>query len=132
MLLVAIAAVTLLVLAVASVYEIAIIYRARAQTDKAKMVESHSRAFEGGELFGFILAGILMYMSALDIIVVAIVIVVGLYHLGGTFAPKQMMLQYSLEKLKRFLAAVMTICFVEIVVAVSVVAWMASNGWIGL
>jgi hypothetical protein len=132
MVLVTIAALVLLVLAVASVYEISIIYKARAQGDKESIVESHSRAFEAGELFAFLLAGILMYMSALDIIVVAVIIVVGLYHLGGAFASKEKMLQFSLEKLRRFMTVVMTICFVEIAVAVSVVAWMASNGWIGL
>lgn len=73
-----------------------------------------------------------MYMSALDILLVAIVMAVGFYHLGGTLSSKERMLQFSLEKLKRFMTAVMAISFVEIAVAVSVVAWMASNGWIGL
>jgi hypothetical protein len=129
---VTIAAVILLLLAVASAYEISIVHKARAQGDKESIVEFHSRAFEGGELLGFLLAGILMYMSALDIIVVAIVIVVGIYHLGGTLATKQKMLQFSLEKLRRFMVVVMTISLMEIAVAVSVVVWMTSNGWISL
>jgi len=132
MFLVTIVAVVLLGLAVASVYEISIIYKTRAYRDKESIVECHSRAFESGELFGFLFAGFLMYMSALDIILVAVVMAAGFYHLGGTLSSKEMMLQFSLEKLKRFMNVVMTISFVEIAVAVSVVAWTASNGLIGL
>jgi len=132
MLLVTIAVAVLLGLTVTSVYEISIIYKTRAYRNKESIVECHSRTFEGGELFGFLFAGFLMYMSALDILLVAVVVIVGLYHLGGTLSSKEMMLQFSLEKLKRFMNVVMAISFVEMAVAVSVVAWTASNGLVGL
>jgi sulfite exporter TauE/SafE len=87
---------------------------------------------ETGELFGFILAGILLYLSALDIIAVIVLIVVGLYHLGGALSTKQNLLEFSQEKLRRFLTVIMIVCFAEVAVAGSIVVWMASNGWISL
>jgi len=132
MLLVTVAAVILLGLAVDNAYEFSSVYKARTQKDKVDMVKPHSRILETGELFGFILAGILLYLSGLDIIVVVVLIVVGLYHLGGVLSTKQNLLQFSQEKLRRFLTIIMTICFVEVLVAGSIVVWMASNGWISL
>ncbi|MCK5563161.1 hypothetical protein KAI30_03220 [Candidatus Bathyarchaeota archaeon] len=132
MLLVTVAAVILFVLAVDNAYEFASVYKARAQKDKADMVKPHSRIVETGELFGFILAGILLYLSALDIIAVIVLIVVGLYHLGGALSTKQNLLEFSQEKLRRFLTVIMIVCFAEVAVAGSIVVWMASNGWIDL
>ncbi|MFQ6080874.1 MAG: hypothetical protein ACE5OW_04305, partial [Candidatus Bathyarchaeia archaeon] len=131
MLLVTVAAVILLVLAVDNAYEFSSVYKARRR-DKASMLEAHSRVVEAGELFGFILAGILLYLSVLDIIAVIVLILVDLYHLGGALTTKQYFSQFSQERLRRFLTVPMAVCFVEVVVAVSVVVWMASNGWIGL
>jgi len=126
MLLVAIAAVILLVLAVDNAYEFATVYKARGK-DKASMMAAHSRIVEAGELFGFIFAGVLLYLSALDIIAVIVLIVVGLYHLGGALTTEQYFSKFSQEKLRRFLTVPMTVCFVEVVVAGSIVVWMASK-----
>ncbi len=131
MLPVTIAAVILLVLAADNAYEFARVYKARGR-DKASMLETHSRVVEAGELLGFLLAGILVYFSALDIIAVIVLVVLGLYHLGGALSTKQMMSQFALERLRRLLTVVMAVCFVEVIAAVSIVAWMASNGWIVL
>ncbi|MFQ6116447.1 MAG: hypothetical protein ACE5NG_20500 [bacterium] len=131
MLLVTIAAVVLLVLAVDTAYEFASVFRARGR-DKASMLNVHSRVVEAGELAGFILAGILLYLSGLEIIATIILIVIGLYHLGGALTAKQYFSKFSQEKLSGFLRIVMAICFAEVVVAVSFVVWMASNGWISL
>jgi len=131
MLLVTIAAVVLLVLAVDNAYEFASVYKARGR-DKASMLDVHSRVVEAGEVVGFILAGILLYLSGLEIIAVIVLIVVGLFHLSGALTTEQYFSQFSQERLRRFLRNVMAICFVEVIVAVSIVVWMASNGWISL
>jgi len=131
MLLVTIATVILLALAVDNTYEFLSVYKARGR-DKASMLDAHSRVVEAGELFGFILAGILLYLSGLDIIAVIVLVVLGLYHLGGALTTRQYFSEFSQERLRRFLTVPMTVCFVEVVIAVSVVVWMASNGWIGL
>ena len=131
MLLVTVAAVVLLVLAVDNAYEFASVYKARGR-DKASMLDVHSRVVEAGEVVGFILAGILLYLSGLEIIAVIVLIVVGLFHLSGALTTEQYFSQFSQERLRRFLRNVMAICFVEVIVAVSFVVWMASNGWIGL
>jgi len=130
MLLVIIAAVVLLVLAVDNAYEFSRVYK--AYKDKIDVTSAHSRVVEAGELLGFILAGILLYLSALDIIAVIVLIVVGLYHLGGALSTKQNLLEFSQEKLRRFLTVIMIVCFAEVAVAGSIVVWMASNGWISL
>ena len=96
------------------------------------MLETHSRIVEAGELLGFIFAGILLYLSDLDVIAVIVLIVLGLYHLGGAVSTKQMMSQFPQERLRKLSTVIMAVCFVEVVVAVSFVIWMASNGWIGL
>ncbi|MFQ6032227.1 MAG: hypothetical protein ACE5K2_04820 [Candidatus Zixiibacteriota bacterium] len=132
MLLVTIAAVVLLVLAVDNVYEFLSVYKVRAKKDKASMVEPHSRLLETAELIGFLLVGILMYISALNIIAVAIVIVIGLFHLGGAIMSKQSLLKMSMETLRRLNTAIMGITLTEVIVASSIVVWMANNGWIGL
>ncbi len=131
MLPITIASVILLVLAVDNAYEFSSIYKARGR-DKASMLDAHSRVVEAGELFGFILAGILLYMSAVDLIAVIVLVVLGLYHLGGALTTRQYFSEFSQERLKRFLIVPMAVCFMEVVIAVSVFMWMASNGWIGL
>jgi hypothetical protein len=131
MLLVTIAAVILLVLAVDNAYEFVSVYKARGR-DKASMLTVHSRVVEAGEVVGFILAGILLYLSALDTIAVVVLVAVGLFHLSGALTTEQYFSKFSQERLKRFLGNVIAICFVEVVVAVSFVIWMASNGWISL
>ncbi len=131
MLLVTIAAVILLVLVVDNAYEFSNIYKARGR-DKTSMLDAHSRVVEAGELFGFILAGILLYLSAVDIIAVIVLVVLGLYHLGGALTTRQYFSEFSEERLKRFLTVPMVVCFVEVVIASFVVVWIASNGWIGL
>jgi hypothetical protein len=131
MLLVTIASVVLLALAVNNASEFLIVYKARGR-DKASMLDAHSRVVEAGELFGFLLAGILLYLSAIDIIAVIVLVVLGLYHLGGALTTRQYFSEFSQERLRRFLTVPMAVCFIEVVIAISVVGWIASNGWIGL
>ncbi len=98
------------------------------------MVDAHSRVREAMELFGFIFAGILAYLSELDTLAV-IVIIAGpwqLFHLVGALSSEQSLLRFSQKTLGRLVKALMAVTFTEVVVAVFTVAWMASNGWIAL
>lgn len=131
MLLVTIAAVVLLAMAADNAYEFVIIYRARGK-GKASMLEAHSRIVEAGEVIGFILAGALLYLSELDIVAVIALIALGIYHLLGALSTEQMMSKFPEERLRKMLGLVMTVCLVEVVVAVSFVAWLASSGLISL
>ncbi len=129
--LVTIAAVILLVMAANNTYEFVSVYRARGK-GKTAMLGAHSRIVEAGELVGFIAAGVLLYISNLDMIAVIVLIVLGIYHLLGALSTKQMMSKFTEERLRKMLGLVMAVCLVEVVVAVSVVAWLVSNGWIAL
>ena len=131
MLLATVAAVVLFVLAIDNAYEFVNVYKARKR-DKATMLEAHSRVVETGELIGFILAGVLLYLSAFDVIAVIVLIIVGLYHLGGALMTKQYLSQFSQEKLKRFLTVPWVVCFAEVVVASYLVMLIASSGSLGL
>ncbi len=129
MLLVTIAAVVLLALAADNAYEFVIIYRTRGK-GKAAMLGAHSRIVEAGEVVGFILAGVLLYLSDLDIIAVIVLVALGIYHLLGALSTEQMMSKFPEERLRKMLGLVMTVCLVEVVVAVSYVAWLGSIGLI--
>jgi len=83
MLLVTISAVILFILAIDNVYEFLTVYKVRAKNDKASMVAIHSRVVEAAELIGYLAAGILLYISGLNLAVLVIVIVIGLFHSPG-------------------------------------------------
>jgi len=59
-------------------------------------------------------------------------IALGLYHMGGALSTKQMMSKFSEERMRKMSLVPMAVCLVEVVVAVSFVAWLASSGLISL
>jgi len=128
--LVIIATVILLLLAIDNAYEFSLTYK--IHKGRVNMLDVHSRVVEAGELVGYTLAGILLYLSMLDIIAVAVVIVVGLVHLSGALTNKQQLSQFSQKALRRLNKGIMVLTLSEVVVAGSILVWMASNGWIGL
>lgn len=133
MLLVTIVAVVLFVLALDNAYEFSLV--SKVHRGEAKHVDVHSRVVEAGELLGFILAGFLLYLSELDIIAVAVLLIVGpwqLFHLMGALTNEQRLSQFSQKTLNRLVKVLMAITFMEVVVAGSIVVWMASNGLISL
>lgn len=130
MLLVTIATVILSLLAVDNAYEFSLLYK--VHRGKANMMDIHSRIVEAAELVGYIAAGILLYISPLNTIAVVVLIAVGLFHLTGALTTKQILSKFSQKTLGRLLKVIMIVTPTEVVVAGSIVVWMASNGWIGL
>jgi len=124
------ATVILFLLAVDNAYEFFLTYK--VHKGKANMMDIHSRVVEAGELLGYILAGILLFLSMLNIIIVTVVIVIGLFHLGGALTSKQQLSQFSQKSMSRLNMGIMALTLLEVVVAGSILGWMATNGWIGV
>jgi len=131
MMLVTISAVILFILAIDNAYEFLTVYRVRAK-DKASMLEIHSRVVEAAELIGYLVAGILLYISELNLAVVVIVIVIGLAHTAGAIMSKQSLEKMSMNALKRLNTGILGMTLTEVIVASSMIVWMTSNSWIGL
>jgi len=130
MLPVIVATIVLLLLAVNNAYEFSLVYK--VHKGEANMVDAHSRIVESAELVGFILASILLYISALDTIAVVVLVAVGLFHLSGALTSKQSLSKFSQKTLLRLNKVIMIATSTEVVVAGGIVVWMASNGWIVL
>jgi len=132
MMLATISAVILFILAIDNVYEFLTVYKVRTKNDKASMVEIHSRVVEAAELIGYLVAGFMIYVSELNLAAVVIVIVIGLFHSGGVIMTKQSLQKMSTDALKRLNTGIIGLTLTEVIVAISVILWMTSNGWIGL
>lgn len=106
--------------AVWNTWEFSMIYRLR-KAPKAEFVESHSQIGEGSELVAFVLAGILLYLSDINIILVVIVIVLGIYHLGGTITNKDRMSKMSEDLMRKMSPFIMAICAIEVILSIYVI-----------
>jgi len=127
-----IAAVILLVLAVENAYEFSKVYE--VNRGEANLVDIHLRVAEAGELLGFALAGVMLYLAELNVIAVAI-LAAGpwqLFHLIGALTDKERLSKFPEKTLSRLVKVLMIVTLTEFVVAGSVVVWLASIGWISL
>ena len=116
-----IAAVVLLAFeAIYNAWEFYMIYRLR-KASKAEFVESHSQIGEGSELVAFVLAGILLYLSDINIILVGIVIAIGIYHVGGTITIKDRMSKMSEDLMRKMSPFIMAICTIEVILSIYVI-----------
>jgi hypothetical protein len=115
-----IAAIVLLAFeAVYNAWEFFVVYRSR--NDKAKMMEAHSQIGEGSELVAFILAGILLYLSDINLILVVIVFILGIYHVGGAITKKDSFSKWSEDRIKKFSLIPMVMCAIEVIFSIYVI-----------
>lgn len=105
--------------AVWNAWESYMVYKSRK--DKAKMVEAHSQIGEGSELVAFVLAGILLYLSDINIILVGIVIVLGFYHLMPTITNKDRFSKMSENLIQKMSLFVMAMCAIEVILSIYVI-----------
>jgi len=109
-----IAAIVLLAFeAVYNAWEFSMVYRLRK--DKAKFIEGHSQIGEGSELVAFVLAGILLYLSDVNVILVGIVIALGIYHVGATITNKERISKMSDDIVKKMPFFIMSMCAIEVI-----------------
>ena len=106
--------------AVYNAWEISLVNRLRKY--KAKLIERHSQLGEGIELVAFILAGILLYFSGFNIILVGIIFVLGIYHLPPTIISKDRMSKMSDSVFKKFPLVIMSMCTLEVVFSIYLIA----------
>jgi len=99
--------------AVYNVREFSMVYRLRK--DKARFIEAHSQMGEGSELVAFVLAGILLYLSNFNLIIVGIVIAIGIYHVLGTVSNKDMISKMPDDTVKRLSIFAMSMCAIEVI-----------------
>ncbi len=114
--------IAIVLLAFEAVYnagEFFMVYRVRK--DKAKFVEAHSQIGEGSELVAFLLAGVLLYLSDINLILVAIVIVLGIYHLMPTITNKDRISKMSDNLIQRMSLFVMTMCAIEVIFSIYII-----------
>jgi hypothetical protein len=93
----------------------------RARKDKAKFIEAHSQIGEGSELVAFVLAGILLFLSDFNVILVGIVIALGIYHVAGTIPNKDTLSKMPYDTIKKLSLLVMTMCAIEVVFSIYVI-----------
>jgi hypothetical protein len=89
--------------------------------DTAKFMELHSQINEGAELVGFVLIGILLYLSNFNSLLVGIALVLGLYHLPPTVISNEgfsNMPDKILNIMPRF---VMIMCAVEVILSIYII-----------
>jgi len=106
--------------AVWNTWEFYMIYRLR-KAPKAKILEAHSQIGEGSELVAFVLAGILLYLSDINIILVGIVIAIGIYHVAGTITTKDRMSKMSMDLMRKMSPFGMAICAIEVILSIYVI-----------
>ncbi len=114
--------IAIVLLAFEAVYnagEFFMVYRVRK--DRAKFVEAHSQIGEGSELVAFLLAGVLLYLSDINLILVAIVIVLGIYHLIPTITNKNRISKMSDNLIQRMSLFVMTMCAIEVIFSIYII-----------
>ncbi len=114
--------IAIVLLAFEAVYnagEFFMVYRVRK--DKAKFVEAHSQIGEGSELVAFLLAGVLLYLSDINLILVGIVIVLGIYHLMPTITNKDRISKMSDNLIQRMSLFVMTMCAIEVIFSIYII-----------
>ncbi len=109
--------------AVYNAWEFLMVYRLRK--DKAKFIEAHSQIGEGSELVAFVLAGILLYLSDFNLILVGIVIALGIYHLMPTITSKDSISKMSDDMLKKLSFSVMLMCAIEVIFSIYVITIVA-------
>ncbi len=100
--------------------EFSMVYRVRK--DKAKFVEAHSQIGEGSELVAFLVAGVLLYLSDVNLISVGIVLLLGIYHLMPTITNKDRMLKMSDGLIRKMPLFVMIMCATEVVLSIYVIS----------
>ena len=106
--------------AVYNSWEFSMAYKLRK--DKAKFTEAHSQIGEGSELVAFVLAGILLYLSDFNVILVGIVIALGIYHVLGTVSNKNMISKMPDERFKKLSLFIMLMCAIEVIFSIYVIA----------
>ena len=100
-------------------WEFVVVYRSRK--DKAKFIEAHSQIGEGSELVGFILAGILLYLSGFNVILTVITFVLGIYHVPPTIMNKDRISKMSDDIFRKFPYFIMSVCVIEVVFSIYVI-----------
>jgi len=99
--------------AVYNAWEFSMVYR--LHKDKAKFMEGHSQIGEASELVAFVLAGVLLYLSKFNVVIVGAVTVIGLYHVGGAIANKDSISKMSNDMVKKLSFIVMSMCAIEVI-----------------
>ena len=93
--------------------------------DKATFIEAHSwrtQAGEGIELVAYVLAGILLYLSDFNVILVGIIIAIGIYHVGGTVLnPTNMISKMSEDTFKKMTLFGMLMSAIEVIFSIYVI-----------
>ena len=99
--------------------EFYMVYRSRK--DKAKFIEAHSQIGEGSELVAYVLAGILLYLSDINVILAGIVIVLGIYHLMPTITNKDRISKMANNLIQKMSLFVMAMCAIEVIFSIYVI-----------
>ncbi len=89
---------------------------------RAKFVEAHSQIGEGSELVAFLVAGVLLYLSDVNLILVGIVLILGIYHLMPTITNKDRISKMSNGLIRKMSLFVMTMCAIEVLLSIYVIA----------
>ena len=92
---------------------------------KATFMKGHTKlvqAGEGIELVAFILAGIFLYLSDFNIILVVITIGLGIYHVAGTVSNTNMISKMTEEKVKKMTLLIMLMCVIEVIFSIYIIA----------
>jgi hypothetical protein len=90
--------------------------------DTTKFMELHSQINEGAELVGFVLVGILLYLSNFPSLLVGIAVLLGLYHIPPTITNNEgfsNMPDKILNIMPRF---VMIMCAVEVILSIYIIS----------
>ena len=97
----------------------------RMRKDKATFMEGHTKwvqVGEGIELVAFVLAGILLYLSDFNVILVVITIALGIYHIAGTVSNTNMISKMPEDRVKKMGQFIMLMCAIEVVFSIYMIA----------